>query len=114
MTGVTGIPEGVCQRRCRTRQPPGCDWPQNTYPAESVLLTVHETVVFRMGADPDPRDNARTQPCQCAVVVADANRDPIFTTLQSAEVKRWMILVFPPEAIILYREILNVRRQTVE
>ncbi len=78
------------------------------------LLGPDELVVLRMGSDPDPEDRIRIHPAERPMVIADANCEPVSTTLQPPEMKRRMVRISPPEPIILPREILHVRWQIVE
>ena len=98
--------------RARREQP--SKLPGGLQAVEQAVLGVRGKGQDFFGTDPDPGDNVRPQPSQCAMVVADANREPVLIALQSTEVKRRMIRVIPPEAIIFHRELLNVRLQTIE
>ena len=73
-----------------------------------------KAVVFRMRANPDPRDCIRGQRAESAIVVADANREAIQAALQSAEVERRMMRVLAPQVIRPDRELLNVTGQCME
>jgi hypothetical protein len=67
-----------------------------------------ELVVLRVRANPNPCHRSISQAAQSAVVIADADRDTIITTLQAAKVKRGMIWVLAPQTVVLKGQLLNV------
>jgi len=62
-----------------------------------------------MSADPDPGNCIRGYGAESAIVVSDANGEPIRTTLQPTKTERGMMRVMTPLVIASGREILNIR-----
>lgn len=69
-------------------------------------------IVFRVGADPEPRDDFALTDADCSMVLADS--DDTDAVSPFLEFQRWMERVFPPERVFLARESLDRGRQCVE
>lgn len=76
--------------------------------------STYQPIVIRVRADPDPDHRLARFPAEAAIVIADPNRETIFTSLQAPETERWMTRIPPPQMIVLSGESLNLGRERLE
>ena len=73
-----------------------------------------DPVILGMRPNPNPNDMLAGLPAKRAIMIPHPHTEPIHTALQSTEMKRGVLRVAAPQAIILNRQLLNWCRECVE
>jgi hypothetical protein len=83
-------------------------------PRQRWRSATYKAVVFGMCTNPDPNERLASQSAKGTMMIPHSNSEAILATLQSTETERGVMLVAPPQVVILSSQLLDVFGQSVK